>query len=186
MARAGRPVDSVVRVHAEQGVSMSTANELHDVEPSDFAFTRRAWVDASPADVYGLVSDVSSISRWSPNASGVAFDEGSGPEVGAWFSGRNRRGDKEWVTRSQVVEAESGAAFAFVIGGAEDGIVEWNWRFHARGRGSVVEQSWRLLRLDPVLGRTRAELTSLRDYMAASAEDTLASLAERVVNDRLR
>src|SRR4051812_8881281 len=71
-ALAGRPVDSAVQAYAEQGDSMSTANELHDVEPSDFAFTRCAWVDASPADVYGLVSDVSSISRWSPNASGVA------------------------------------------------------------------------------------------------------------------
>jgi hypothetical protein len=163
---------------------MSTANEV--VEPSDFTFTRSAWVDASPADVYRLVSDVSSISRWSPNASDVAFDEGSGPEAGSWFSGRNRRDGKEWITRSQVVKAEPGAAFSFVVGGAENGIVEWNWRIHARGRGSVVEQSWRLLRLDPVLGRTRAELTSLRDYMAASAEATLASLAEWVVNDRLR
>lgn len=66
---------------------MSTANELHGgvetIDPSDFAFTRRAWVDAGPADVHRLVSDVSSISRWSPNASDVAFDEGSGPEAGA-------------------------------------------------------------------------------------------------------
>jgi uncharacterized protein YndB with AHSA1/START domain len=160
---------------------MSTTDELHTgIEPSDFTFTRRAWVDATPADVYRLVSDVSSISRWSPNASDVAFDEGAGPEAGAWFSGRNRRDGKEWVTRSQVVRAEPGAAFVFVVGGAEDGIVEWSWTFHARGRGAVVEQSWRLLRLDPVLGDTRAELNALRDYMAASAETTLASLAEWV------
>jgi uncharacterized protein YndB with AHSA1/START domain len=160
---------------------MSTANELHD--PSDFTFTRRAWVDATPADVYSLVSDVSSISRWSPNASDVAFDEGSGPEAGAWFCGRNRRDGKEWITRSQVVKAEPGAAFVFVVGGADNGIVEWSWTFHARGRGSVVEQSWRLLRLDPVLGSTRAELNALRDYMVASAETTLASLAEWVTNN---
>lgn len=156
---------------------MSTANEL---DPADFTFTRRAWVDAPPADLYRLISDVSSISRWSPNASDVAFDEGSGPEAGAWFSGRNRRDGKEWTTRSQVVTAEPGAAFAFVVGGAEDGIVEWSWTFDARGRGSVVEQSWRLLRLDPVLPSTRAELNALRDYMADSAETTLASLAEWV------
>lgn len=66
---------------------MSTANELHGgvetIDPSDFAFARRAWVDAGPADVHHFVSDVSSTSRWSPNASDVAFDEGSGPEAGA-------------------------------------------------------------------------------------------------------
>lgn len=169
---------------------MSTANELHDrietVDPSDYTFTRRAWVDATPADVYRLVSDVSSIGRWSPNASDAAFDEGSGPEAGAWFSGRNRRDDKEWVTRSQVVKAEPGTAFVFAVGGAEDGIVEWSWTFHARGRGSVVEQSWRLLRVDPVLGSTRAELDALRDYMAASAESTLTSLAEWVTSNQLK
>jgi uncharacterized protein YndB with AHSA1/START domain len=166
---------------------MSTAVEPHNrietVAPADFTFTRRAWVDATPAEVYRLVSDVSSISRWSPNASEVAFDEGAGPVAGAWFSGHNRRDGKEWITRSQVVRAEPGSAFVFVVGGAENGIVEWSWTFQARGRGSVVEQSWRLLRLDPVLPSTRAELTALRDYMADSAEATLISLAEWVTSN---
>ncbi|MEU0880490.1 SRPBCC family protein [Lentzea sp. NPDC005914] len=155
------------------------------MKAAEFTFTRRAWIDAVPEDVYRLVSDVSAISRWSPNASEVAYDDGAGPEVGAWFSGRNRRDGKEWVTRSQVVKAEPGAAFAFVVGGADDGIVEWSWTFQASGRGTVAEQSWRLLRLDPVLGSTRAEVAALRDYMAASAESTLASLAEWVANNRL-
>lgn len=167
---------------------MSTANELHDgtetIDPSDFAFTRHAWVDATPAEVYRLVSDVSSISRWSPNASEVAFDEGSGPEAGSWFSGHNRRDGKEWTTRSQVVRAEPGAAFAFVVGGAENGIVEWSWTFRASGRGSVAAQSWRLLRMDPVLGNTWEEVDALRDHMAASAEATLTSLAEWITNNR--
>ncbi|MCP2241941.1 Polyketide cyclase / dehydrase and lipid transport [Lentzea aerocolonigenes] len=181
---AGQPVESVLPGHAEQGIPLTT-NEPHDgIDPSDFTFTRRAWVGAAPADVYRLVSDVSLISLWSPNASDVAFDNGTGPEAGAWFSGRNRRDGKEWTTRSQVVKAEPGAAFAFVVGGVENGVVEWSWTFHARGRGTLAEQSWRLLRHDPVLGTTRAELNALRDYMATSAETTLASLAEWVATDR--
>ncbi|HUQ61592.1 SRPBCC family protein [Lentzea sp.] len=147
---------------------------------TDFAFTRQAWVDATPAEVYRLVSDVSAISRWSPNATDAAYDDGAGPEAGAWFSGRNRRGDKEWTSRSQVVKAEPGAVFAFVV----DGIVEWSWTLRAQGRGTVAEQSWRLLRLDPVLGRTEADVIALRDYMAASVETTLASLAEWVTTQR--
>ncbi|MET9224358.1 SRPBCC family protein [Lentzea sp. NPDC003310] len=149
---------------------------------SEFTFTRRAWVDATPADVYGLVSDVSAIGRWSPNASGAAYDDGAGPEVGAWFSGHNRRDGKEWTTRSQVVTAEPGAAFAFVVGGADDGIVEWTWSLRAQGRGTVAAQSWRLLRTDPLLGDTRADLVALRDYMAVSAESTLTALAEWVAH----
>ncbi|MDX3659229.1 SRPBCC family protein [Streptomyces sp. ID05-26A] len=150
---------------------------------SELAFTRHAWVDAAPAEVYRLVSDVSAIGRWSPNASDVVYDEGAGPEVGAWFSGHNRKGDKEWTSRSQVVRAEPGAAFAFVVGGAADGIVEWSWTLRAQGRGTVARQSWRLLRTDPVLG---PDLIGLRDYMAASAETTLTALAEWVAEQGSR
>ncbi|HEX7306688.1 SRPBCC family protein [Lentzea sp.] len=146
------------------------------IDPAGFTFTRQAWVDATPQDVYRLVSDVSAISRWSPNATDAAYDDGAGPEEGAWFSGRNRRGDKEWTSRSQVVKADPGTAFAFVV----DGIVEWGWTLRAQGRGTVAEQSWRLLRMDPVLGATAADVTALRDYMAASVETTLAALAEWV------
>ncbi|WP_439658763.1 SRPBCC family protein [Lentzea sp. HUAS TT2] len=149
---------------------------------SELAFRRHAWVDAAPEEVYRLVSDVSAIGRWSPNASEVAYDEGHGPEAGSWFSGHNRKDGKEWTSRSQVVKAEPGAVFAFVVGGAEDGIVEWTWTLRAQGRGTVAEQSWRLLRTDPVLG---PDLTALRDYMAASAEATLASLAEWVAAQEL-
>ncbi|WP_394617131.1 SRPBCC family protein [Lentzea sp. JNUCC 0626] len=155
---------------------MSIVTEL---DPSDFTFTRHAWIDAVPADVYRLISDVSAISRWSPNASDVAFDEGSGPEAGAWFSGRNRRDGNEWTTRSQVVKAEPGAVFAYVV----DGIVEWSWTFQARDGGTVAEQSWRLLRMDPVLGASRADVEALRDYMAASAETTLTALADWVTRN---
>jgi hypothetical protein len=113
------------------------------------------------------------------------FDEGSGPEAGAWFSGRNRKNGKEWTTRSQVVKAEPGAVFAYVVGGAEDGIVEWSWTFEAQDHGTVAEQSWRLLRMDPVLGSTRADVEALRDYMAASAETTLTALADWVTRKPL-
>ncbi|MEV4613169.1 SRPBCC family protein [Kitasatospora sp. NPDC049258] len=160
---------------------MSATTSEHDLfevlDASDFTFTRRAWVDAAPARVYDLVSDVSAIGRWSPDASDVTFDLGAGPRVGAWFSGRNHKDGRRWTTRSQVVRADPGAAFAFVVGGAEDGIVHWSWAFHPRGRGTVVEQSWQLLRLDRVLGTTRGDLDTLRDYMTDSVESTLLSLA---------
>ncbi|MCR3749349.1 Polyketide cyclase / dehydrase and lipid transport [Lentzea californiensis] len=153
---------------------------MNDIDLTDLTFTRRAWVDAAPADVYRLVSDVSAIARWSPNASDVAYDDDASPAVGAWFSGHNRKDGKEWTSRSQVVKAEPGTVFAFVVGGAEDGIVEWSWTLRGQGRGTVAEQSWRLLRTDPVLGRTMADLVALRDYMADSAETTLTALAEWV------
>jgi len=133
-------------------------------------------VAAPPARVYDLISDVSAIGRWSPSASDVAYDDGAGPWVGAWFGGRNRRGDRTWTTRSQVAEARPGSAFGFVVGGLDDGIVHWRWTFAPAGSGTEVEQSWQLLRADPVLGTTAAELGTLRDHMASSVETTLVAL----------
>jgi hypothetical protein len=81
---------------------MATTDEhdrFEELDAADFAFTRSAWVDATPTFVYELVSDVSAVSRWSPTASGVCYDDGAGPWAGAWFSGTNRRDGKEWTTR---------------------------------------------------------------------------------------
>ncbi|MFD9452545.1 SRPBCC family protein [Streptomyces sp. NPDC059985] len=166
---------------------MSTATREHDpfatLNAADFAFTRRTWVDDAPARVYDLISDVSAIHRWSTNATDVAFDEDAGPQVGSWFSGLNRRDGKQWTTRSQITQADPASAFAFVVGGAQDGIVRWSWTFRPRGRGTVVQQSWQLLRLDPVLGTTRGDLDTLRDYMADSAESTLISLSQWIAEE---
>jgi Polyketide cyclase / dehydrase and lipid transport. len=170
-----------------QEYALSAITSEHDLfgtlDAADFAFTRRAWVDAAPGRVYDLVSDVSAIGRWSPNATDVTFDQGAGPRAGAWFGGRNRKDGREWTTRSQIVRADPGDTFTFVVGGIEDGIVRWSWTFRSRGRGTVVEQSWQLLRLDPVLGTTRGDLDALRDYMANSVETTLLSLARWIAEE---
>lgn len=129
------------------------SDPLGTLDTTGFAFTRRAWVPASPTAVYDLVSDVSRIGEWSPNASEVRYDLGAGPEPGAWFSGRNRRSDSGWESRSQVLTAERGAEFSFVVGGLDDGVVRWRWTFRAEGTGTVVEQSWQLLRMDPCSAR---------------------------------
>ncbi|WP_228924699.1 hypothetical protein [Streptomyces sp. DH7] len=56
--------------------------------------------------------------------------------------------------------------------------MRWKWRLHEQGTGSIVEQTWRLLRTDPVLGDTPEDLLALRDHMAESVESTLVALAE--------
>ncbi|MFJ8750305.1 hypothetical protein ACIREO_13370 [Streptomyces sp. NPDC102441] len=56
--------------------------------------------------------------------------------------------------------------------------MRWSWHFSEQGGGSVVQQSWQLLRTDPVLGDTREDIEALRDHMADSAESTLVALVE--------
>lgn len=165
-------------VTTSKSVTPGPRNTPAGFDLTPFSFARRCWVALPPDSVYRLISDVSLIETWSPSASAVHYEPGDGPWVGARFSGSNRRDGREWVTRSEVVRADPGSAFAFVVGGAEDGIVRWDWRFHEQGTGSIVEQAWRLLRTDPVLGDTPEDLLALRDHMAQSVESTLVGLAE--------
>ncbi|MEV6627545.1 SRPBCC family protein [Amycolatopsis sp. NPDC051106] len=156
------------------------------LDPASFAFTRRVWVPAAPQVVYDLVSDVAKIELWSPTASRVRYDEGDGPTPGAWFGGHNRRGEREWASRSQVLTAEAPTEFAFVVGGLDDGIVRWRWLITGDGPGSVVTQTWDLVRMDPVLGSDAREVTELRNEMAASAEQTLLALSRWLHEHRLK
>ena len=71
-------------------------------------------VQATPEQVYDTVSDVTRVPEWSPECVGGRWVGGAtGPEVGARFEGRNRRGPVRWRTRSKVVAAERPREFAF-------------------------------------------------------------------------
>jgi hypothetical protein len=94
-------------------------------------------VVARPADqVYAMVSDVTRMGAWSPICKACWWDEGVGPEVGAWFTGRNETPEsrneatgeiiaaRTWETRSQVVAADPGREFAWEV---NNGWVRWGF-----------------------------------------------------------
>ena len=55
------------------------------------------WVETTPDRAWELVTDLTLVGEWSPEYQGGRWHEGSdGPAVGAWFKGRNKRGDREW------------------------------------------------------------------------------------------
>ena len=152
-----------------------------DLDPAQFGLTEEIEVDARPDTVYDLISDVANIDRWSPTADHVAYDPGDGPTAGSWFHGRNERNGKRWQTRSQVEVADRPSTFCFVVGGVPDGIVRWCWRFFPAGDDrTTVALSWSLLRLDPVLGDSAAEILELQRFMHDSVATTLAGLAHHL------
>ena len=59
-------------------------------------------VACSPEDLYDLVSDITRMGDWSPVCKACWWDEGAGPQVGAWFTGRNELPERTWETRSPV------------------------------------------------------------------------------------
>jgi len=100
-------------------------------------------VVARPAEsLYDMVSDVTRMGEWSPVCKACWWDDGDGPRAGAWFTGRNELPERTWETRSQVVAAERGREFAFVVGGSW---VRWGYTFTPVDGGTQVTESWEFL-----------------------------------------
>lgn len=98
-------------------------------------------VDADPAAVYALVSDITRTGEWSPVCRECWWDEGDGPRVDAWFTGRNELDGREWKTRSQVTVADEGRAFGWSVG---PGIVLWNYTMEPSEGGTLLSERWEL------------------------------------------
>ena len=96
----------------------------------------------SPDVLYDMVSDVTRMGEWSPVCRACWWDDGAAPQVGAWFTGRNEVPGRTWETRSEVVVAEPGREFAFLVGGAW---VRWGYTFAAVDGGTRVTESWEFL-----------------------------------------
>jgi hypothetical protein len=100
-------------------------------------------INRSPADVYALITDVAKMGEWSPVCKACWWDEGDGPNVGAMFTGRNEQGERTWETRSEVIAADPGREFAWVV--AEPPTrARWGYVLKAVDGGTEVTESWEL------------------------------------------
>jgi len=98
-------------------------------------------ISRSAGEVYSMVADITKMGTWSPVCKSCWWDPGAGPSVGAWFTGRNELGANTWETRSQVVAADPGQEFAFVVNGQ----TRWGYQFHAVDGVTRLTESWELL-----------------------------------------
>jgi len=101
----------------------------------------------APEDLYDLVSDITRMGAWSPVCKACWWDEGAGPEVGAWFTGRNELPERTWETRSEVVAADRGREFAFIVNGVSVFLLGIAMHCSARQRRAAPSASrrWRLV-----------------------------------------
>ena len=105
-------------------------------------FSGSVVVARSPEQVYALVSDVTRTGEWSPTCTACWWDEGAGPWPGSWFTGRNVTPQRTWETRSQVVVAEPGREFTWVVG---DGLVRWSYLLEPCDEGTRLTERWDFL-----------------------------------------
>jgi hypothetical protein len=98
---------------------------------------------ADPATVYGLVSDVTRMGRWSPETTSCRWLDGAdGPQVGARFRGTNRHRLLRWSTTCTVTAAEPGRRFAFDVDFGGVPISTWAYDLVPTRTGCEVTESW--------------------------------------------
>ncbi len=100
-------------------------------------------VEASAETLYDMVSDITRTGEWSPVCTSCWWDdEAEAGQVGAWFTGRNELPHRTWQTRSQVVVADRGREFAWVVGGS---FVRWGFALTPVETGTTLTQAWEFL-----------------------------------------
>jgi len=112
-------------------------------EPSIRRYQESVTVVASAEALYDMVSDITRTGEWSPVCTSCWWDEeAQAGQVGAWFSGRNELPHRTWETRSEVVVAERGREFAWVVGGS---FVRWGFTLVPAGLVTTLTESWEFL-----------------------------------------
>jgi hypothetical protein len=105
-------------------------------------------IDASPREVYDLVTDVTRMGEWSPETQRCEWVEGDGPAVGARFKGYNRRGRARWSNTLEVIAAEPGAEFAFRRAVLRCGVCDWRYRMEPDATGTTLTESYEVTKPD--------------------------------------
>lgn len=128
-----------------------------------------------------MVSDVTRMGEWSPVCKACWWDDGNSATVGAWFTGRNELPERTWETRSEVVAADPGKEFAFIVGGS---YVRWGYAFTTVDGGTHVTESWEFLSGGAAMFEERfgadagAQLANRAELARTGIPATLAALKE--------
>ena len=107
--------------------------------PEPLTYAASVHVAAPPSVVYATVSDVTRTGEWSPVCRECWWDDGDGPWVGSFFTGRNVTPARTWETRCEVIVADVDTAFGWSV---TDGNVHWTYRLAAVEGGTELTESW--------------------------------------------
>jgi uncharacterized protein YndB with AHSA1/START domain len=102
----------------------------------------RTWVDAPPARVWELVSDIGLMPAMSSELQSVAWLDGAtGPAAGARFTGRSKHDAMgEWETTSHVVEFEPERVFGWAVGDPASPSARWRFRLEPKDGGTELSE----------------------------------------------
>jgi hypothetical protein len=100
----------------------------------------RIWIDAAPARVWELVSDIGLMPAMSAELQSVEWLDGATrAAVGARFAGRSRHEALgEWESTSQVVEFERDRMFGWAVGDPAKPAAHWRFRLEPKDGGTEL------------------------------------------------
>src|ERR1700760_1263195 len=84
-------------------------------------------ITADPATVYGLITDLPTLTSLAPESAGMKWRKGDKAAPGAVFKGTNRNGFRRWTTTCTVTDADPGRSFAFDV--KYLGVPVAHWRY---------------------------------------------------------
>src|SRR5919107_3481632 len=93
-------------------------------------------IQADPARVWSLVSDVARMSSWSPQVM-RSFVKGRRVQEGTTFVNLNRRGPLVWPTQAKVVRCEPHTSFAFRI---KENWTIWSFTLEPTATGTLLTE----------------------------------------------
>ncbi len=135
-------------------------------------------VDASPEEVFALLTDLDRLPSLSPENERCEFLEGSSTiEVGARFRGHNRAGDYEWHADCEVTELEPDRRFAYEVPPGYEHATTWAYSIEpdADGTGCSVTETFHA----PLLGMPDVypgRIEGRRDHLEGACATTMANL----------
>jgi uncharacterized membrane protein len=102
----------------------------------------RIWIDASPARVWELVSDIELMPAMSRELQSVEWLDGAeGPAAGARFRGRSKHEAMgEWEATSHVVDFEPRQVFGWAVGDPANPSALWRFRLEPKDGGTELSE----------------------------------------------
>lgn len=134
---------------------------------TELTYQESILVEVPAAELYQMVADVTRTGEWSPVCTSCWWDDpADAAKVGAWFTGHNESPDRIWETRSEVVVADAGREFAFVVGAK---LVRWGYLLAEVEDGTELTETWEFL---------PAGISFFHEKYEATAEEEIAERSE--------
>ena len=141
---------------------------------NDPCVTASVEIDARPDVMYGLITDLSTLTSLAEEPVAMEWRKGSAVGPGAVFVGRNENGGHRWTTKctATAAAAEPGRVFAFDVRYTVIPIARWQYDITdlaaADGGCQVTESTWD--RRPGWFRKLAPRATGIADRAAANAE----------------